>query len=151
MKIYKNGFTLIELIFTIVIISALSTIVVQKYGGIINEARFAKAKATISSVRSAIIMSRRGNLLKGDPSYPAILDDSDINKEEESLFDGNETIKLLQYPIYSQNKAGKWMKTDTNSYNYIVSDSKSVRFDYNSTDGMFDCNHTDSDCKKLVQ
>ena len=156
MKMYKKGFTLIELIFTIVIISVLSVVLVQKYGGIINEAKFAQAKATISSVRSAIIMNRRANLLKGNPNYPAILDDATVGDEGEELFDGNSSIPMLQYPIYSKNKSGKWMKMATNadknaSYKYIVSDSEYVVFDYTTSDGKFDCNHTKTNCKKLIQ
>ncbi len=147
----RDGFTLMELIFVIVIIGILSVVVTKKYGGIINEAKYSQAKATISSVRSAIVMNKRGNVLKGNPSYPAILDDASYNSEGEELFDGNATIKMLQYPIYSKNKAGKWMKIGANSYNYIVSNSKTVQFDYNTTTGKFDCDHTDVDCKKLAE
>ncbi|MEA2100717.1 MAG: prepilin-type N-terminal cleavage/methylation domain-containing protein [Campylobacterota bacterium] len=153
MNNFKYAFSLIELIFVIVIIGILSVVVTTQYGGIINEAKFSQAKATISSVRAAIIMHRRGNIIKGDPSYPAILDDASYNSEQESLFDGNGTIEMLQYPIYSKIKAGKWMKIAENQYHYRVSDSsaKDLVFDYNSSTGKFDCDHSDSDCQKLTQ
>ena len=152
----KNGFTMIELIFVIIIIGILSAVAIPKMMATRDDAQITKVRSDISTIRSAIINLRNKNMLKGDSSYPEYLDDAEKNKEGEELFDGNSSIGyLLDYPIISKNANGHWMKTDDRKYNVKILDTD-VEFDYTPNDrGHFDCKGLNSGkandiCKQLT-
>ena len=76
----KNGFTIIELVFVIVIIGILSAIALPKFAETSKMAHLSKAKSTVANVRSAIATMRQKNILRGlsdvDVNRTAIGDDS---------------------------------------------------------------------------
>jgi prepilin-type N-terminal cleavage/methylation domain-containing protein len=55
MRTRPCGFTLVELIVVIAIIGVLSTLVIVKYAGKTDQAKFAAAKAQISQIEGAVI------------------------------------------------------------------------------------------------
>ena len=140
-----------ELIFVIIIIGILAAVAIPRLSATKDDAYISKARNDISSIRNGIIQNHNLRLLKGDNSYPSELDDADANKSGEELFDGNATIgKILEYPIYSKDSNGHWMKTDTNKYNFKI-DNNDVAFTYDNTNGKFDCDHTNTYCQQLTQ
>ena len=151
----KKAFTMIELVFVIVILGILSAVAFPKLSGVLKDANYASALATVSSLRTAIVNERQSNLIKGDASFPPILDDAAKDTEHESLFDGNATISILQYPVYSKAKMGGWMKTtnngDVTGYKYYINDTTTVDFNYTKATGVFDCNHALSDCREISE
>ena len=155
MKRFKNGFTIIELVFVIVVLGILASVAIPKLSGVVEDANFASAKATISSLRTAINTERQRTLLQGNTAYPEILDDASTGTHEE-LFDGNSTVHILQYPVYSKTTTGGWMKTSDNSgasieYKYYINDSRTVDFNYTKSTGTFDCDHSIEDCRFLIE
>ena len=161
MKNFKYAFTMIELVFVIVILGILSAVAIPKLSGISEDANFAQGMATVSSIRAAIASERQRTLIKGNASYPDILDDANISEDVE-LFDGNSTVNILQYPIYSSTDSGGWMKV-TNStgtaatlaYKFCLrapctAAADKVDFSYTKADGKFDCSYSDDNCKELV-
>ena len=156
----KNAFTMIELVFVIVVLGILAVVAIPRMGEYVEDAKIASGKSAVSSIRSAIINERQNNLIKGNSNYPGILDDA-TTAEGQELFDGNTTISILTYPIYSKNSGGGWMKidtvgTNTASYEYYISNARQVTFNYTNSDGKFDCIHgTDTqeklDCKSLAE
>ena len=151
----KKAFTMIELVFVIVILGILSAVAFPKLSGVLKDANYASALATISSLRTAITNERQNNLIKGSAAYPQLLDDAGTGVHEQ-LFDGNGTIHILQYPIYSKNKMGGWMKTTDNSgttigYKYYINDATTVDFNYTKATGVFDCNHALANCKAISE
>ncbi len=145
----KKAFTMLEVIFVIVILGILSSIAITKLSVTRDDAIIAKGRSQIHSIRSAIALQRSKSMLRGSLSYPSSLDDAALNTEHEELFDGNSTNPLLEYPIYSKSKDG-WMKTAANQYSFNVMGT-SVTFTYNSSNGKFDCNHTIEMCRKLTE
>jgi len=143
----KKAFTMIELVFVIVILGILASVAIPKFGDTKTTAEIAKAKADISSIRASLLTEKQSQLIKGINSYISQLsDNSDV------LFTGDGTRKLLTYGIASGTTSGKWSADDNNYKNYTFHiDSSSVAFTYDNATGIFTCDRTNSDyCKKLI-
>ena len=146
---------MIELIFAIIIIGILALVSIPKLFATRDDAIISKVRTDISNIRSSVFNLHSKRLLRGDSSYPEALDDAQANKEGEKLFDGNESMGiLLDYPIYSKNADGHWMKTDDTNYTVIIMDNN-ITFNYYKNNGHFDCeglnsNRADDLCKQLT-
>ncbi len=150
----KNAFTMIELVFVIVVLGILATIALPKFGSTVESADIAKGKSDISAVRSAISNARQAEIIKGNSSYVSSLDNGAAsNQDGETIFDTNGSIKLLTYGVKTKNTNGHWIKTDTNTYSFMVN-GIGVSFTYDSATGKFTCdrdNDTSGEyCKKLT-
>jgi general secretion pathway protein G len=140
----KKAFTMMELIFVIVVLGILAAIAVPKLWGTRDDAIITKVRSDVSNIRSAIGNLHTKNLMMGIDSYPEALDDAQKNKEGEELFDGNSSIgQILNYPIYSKNADGHWMKTDDTNYTVKVMNND-IKFNYYKDNGHFDCNGLNS-------
>jgi len=150
------AFTMIELVFVIVIIGILSAIAIPRLAASRDDAVLVKVKSQVSAIRSGIAMQKNKNLLEGTtPFMPANLDDinSSYGTSNQRLFnyaDGNGS-NILEYPIYSKaNHDGSWIKSAANTYKVQISNTP-LTFDYNASNGVFDCDHTIQNCKDLTQ
>lgn len=150
-----SAFTMIELVFVIVILGILSAVAVPRLSGSIEDANIATGIATVSTIRSAIATQRQKSLIKGIVNYPILLDTATKNTDGEALFSGDANIRILQYGIYAGEKSGDWMKTSDNgvavTYTYYISHDKPVVFTYTKANGKFDCDHTKERCQWLTQ
>ena len=61
----KKAFTMVELVFVIVIIGILSAVAIPKLAPIVSNAKDAKAKSTVASVRNAIATQKQKLVLQG--------------------------------------------------------------------------------------
>ncbi|SFV50208.1 Type II secretion envelope pseudopilin protein (PulG,guides folded protein to PulD in outer membrane) [hydrothermal vent metagenome] len=152
-----SAFTMIELIFVIVILGVLSAIAIPKFASTKNMADISSARADVAVIRSAILTERQSQLIKGKNSYIGKLSSSTT-----TLFTGDTTQDpdrtLLTYGIIagsSSTVAGKWT-ADGNTgllYNFRA-DTISVLFTYDVGEGTFNCDRDDGDsgdiCKKIV-
>jgi len=145
----RTAFTMIELVFVIVVIGILSAIAIPRLSATRDDAQVAKGRSDVSAIRSAIVSERQGRLLRGDSAYTAALDDG-TTAAGQTLFDGNATTPLLQYGIISANSNGHWMKTGAAAYTYQVM-GDAVAFTYTQATGAFDCTHTNANCKLLTE
>ena len=136
----KNAFTMIELIFVIVVIGILASIAMPKLWVTRTDAIIAKGRAEVSTIRSSIATARQKNLMEGNASYPSALEDTG-----EPLF-----ANLLDYGMTSSTKDGHWSKSG-NNYVFHISSDMNATFTYNSATGKFDCNHTQTGCKYLTE
>jgi general secretion pathway protein G len=167
MQLKKRAFTMIELVFVIVVLGILAAVAIPKFAATRTDAQISKGRADISSIRSSIITERQSRLIKGKPNYINRLDNGVANNTENvKIFDTNETLSatsptLLAYPVITKNSAGHWMKTAANVYAYKAG-SNTESFTYypsNTTTGggvfhpagSFDCNHAHVLCKHLVE
>jgi len=66
----KKAYTVIELIFVIVIIGILAGVALPKLGGTATMAYMSKGKSTLATVRSAIATERQKAILRGNGSTP---------------------------------------------------------------------------------
>ena len=142
MKFVKFAFTMIELIFVIVIIGVLSAIAVPKFKGIRDQADISKGRADVSAIQSAILSERQSRLVKGQTGWISYLTDpADANT---TLFKNN---SLLLYGIKAGTTSGHWNRTGAHTYDYIVDDTN-VTFTYDPTNGTFTCSTTGGTTKQ---
>lgn len=156
----RLAFSLVELIFVIVVIGILSSVLLTQTFTSKDDAYIAKFRSDLSSIRSAIALYKSNQLLLGTASYPSQLDDvtTAMKNTINPLFS-----TILQYPIYStqdnnpQNgkisKSSQTLSVNGNSveeYNFWI-DEQAVLFRYTQVDGLFDCDHDDALCVRISE
>lgn len=85
----RKAFTMIELVFVIVVIGILSAIAIPKFAATRDDAIITKARTTIASARSALATERQKNILRGQFD--------DFNKTAIGI----NFVNLLEYPVKS--------------------------------------------------
>ncbi len=144
-RVQRKAFTMIELVFVIVVLGILAGIAVPKLAATRDDAEVAKIRSDVSSIRSAIISERQIRLLKGQSNYITRLDKGvATNAADVALFDGNGSVVLLQYPIFTTKESsdkptsGHWIKKGANQYIVNVGGAL-VDFNYTASSGTFSC------------
>ena len=134
----KKAFTMVELIFVIVVLGILAMVALPRLVGSKKDAEITRAKAEIAAIRSAIQTYRGANLLSQKPGsgYP---DDLKTTTIEE---------------ITNGTKLGSnWTVNDDGSELYLTIGEK-ITFKYDKTKGSLTCQNADSTktddlCKKV--
>lgn len=152
--INRKAFTMIELVFVIVVIGILAGIAIPKFAATRGDAQIAKAQATVGSVRSAVATERQKLILRG--VFDPITSLSSAAGYDKPIFDGingDTNSPLLEYPLQSckdSTSQGCWYTADNVTYTYKLPVSGGV--DFNLTNNRFTCKvPTDSNCKLLTQ
>jgi len=139
----KQAFTMIELVFVIVVLGILAAVAIPKFAATRTDAQISKGRADISSIRSAIISERQSRLITGDNTYIAggngvlQLDNGAGGVGTGPLFGG-----VLTYSINDAINDGQWhnVSRDVNSstYNYKLG-GVNILFTYTRSNGIFTC------------
>ena len=149
MKKSKNAFTMIELVFVIVILGILASVAIPKFSATRLDAQIAKGRADVSSIRSAIMSERQSRLIKGDSAWISQL--HGLNNGY--YFDGVDTNHtLLMYGIKAEDKDGSWYGQTTSGSNFTYKlklEGADNIFTYDPTTGTFNCT-SGSRCSDLV-
>ena len=147
----KKAFTMIELVYVIVILGILSAIALPKFAATRTDAQISKARADIASIRSSIVSERQARLVQGDSNFI-----NSLSSSATTLFDGNGTTgsELLMYGIKAGSTDGHWSTDSTGSpyvsYIYKVG-GKSCNFTYTPSSGKFTLDSSqDTLCDSLV-
>lgn len=142
----KNGFTMIELVFVIVVLGILAAVAIPRLAATRDDAMIASGRANVLAIRSGILSERQSRMFRGDSSYAGELDNNTtvaLNTMGESLF----TVVLGQ-PYRSGENSG-WVKTGhangnpgTATYSFTLRNGgpNFTTFSYLTTTGVFDCN-----------
>jgi general secretion pathway protein G len=104
----KKSFTMLELIFVIVIIGILAGVAIPRLFTGVSDAEIAKVKTDVATVRSAISTKYGKNVMEGNDSCPAL----EASTTDNQLFEG-----ILTYPIKQNRRSVKW---DGNGTDYNV-------------------------------
>jgi general secretion pathway protein G len=114
---HKKAFTMVELVFVIVIIGILSAIAIPKLAATRDDAVIAKARATIASVRSSLNTERQKRILRGNFTPVGDLGDSTYAF---SYFDSNTSHPVVGYPIKNcvAEEDGCWERVDAANYKF---------------------------------
>jgi len=158
LTIKRLGFSMIELVFVIVILGILAMVAVPKMAATRGDAQIAKGRSDIASIRSAIVSERQKRLLKGQSNFINKLHSSNI-----SYFDNNGTAEnaLLMYGITPKVSDGHWHGASQTSsvanknvwiYKFRVLGEDNT-FTYTQETGTFSCTvgNTAPSCAQLTQ
>ena len=151
MKKSNYAFTMIEMVFVIVVLGILAAIAVPRLAATRVDAQITKGRSDISSIRSAIVSERQGRLIKGDSTWI-----TQLHSSSTSYFDGNGTAgsSLLMYGITPEDKDGHWHgyaagAGGTHTYKYKLEGTDNV-LTYDPSDGTFKCT-SGTNCSKLTK
>ncbi len=138
----SHAFTVIELIFVIVVLGILASVALPKFSGVREQADIAKGKGDVATIRAAIVNERQTRLIRGDASWITA-----ANLDSGGIFGG-----VLTTPMSESTTSGHWDNPGGNGdgvYNYYVG-STATQFDYNTTSGTFTCT-TGTYCNQLKE
>lgn len=145
---FSRAFTMIELIFVIVVLGILAGIALPKFGATREIADIAKGRADVATIRTAIANERQTQVIKGNTSYIAKLSSGST-----TLFTGDTSVEpdrnLLAYGIKAGTGSGDWAKTSDTEYTFKVG-STTTPFTYEPSVGTFTCTPDTNDCNALV-
>ncbi|EAK0343193.1 prepilin-type N-terminal cleavage/methylation domain-containing protein [Helicobacter pylori] len=144
----SKAFTLLELVFVILILGILSSLSLSFINTTKDEVKILKLKMDYEMLSSALALMRSQMRLK-NLNFPEILDNAQNNQAKEKLFYclNDCDYSLLDAPIYSDFKS--WIKIGKNHYRFALNAKEMVEFVYDSKEGLFKCTGS-SRCKDLI-
>ncbi|KAB0612880.1 type II secretion system protein [Campylobacter hyointestinalis] len=134
----KKAFTLIELVFVIVILGVLASLAVPKIVGSSSDAEIVKAKTQIATIRTKIQLYANEKKLSGSQEYPNLEEEG-----KEGLFSA-----ILDNPIKAKTDQKYGWSKNGDKYTFSTP-NKSVTFTYDKENGKFECNIDDDLCRLL--
>ena len=152
----RNAFTMLELVFVIVVIGILSAVAIPKFSQNRDDAVIAKAKATVAAVRSALATERQKRILRGDFT-PITSLNSNGNPNVFSRFNAAQdgTVSdVIEYAITNCADLGMaqgcWSMPNATTYRFMMPLVGNA--DFNITNNRFTCMLPLSDnCRLLTQ
>ena len=150
----QKAFTMLELVFVIVVIGILSAVALPKFAASRTDAEIAKAKSVVSAVRLGIATARQKLILSG--TFDATTSLTAVAGNDIAIFNainGDTNNSVLEYTIRSckdDNSQGCWITEDLAIYTYRMPISGTV--DFVLTNSKFVCSDPDdSNCRLITE
>jgi len=104
----KSAFTMVELIFVIVIIGILASVAIPRLAATRDDAEISKARVMVASIRNALSMERQKRILRGDfTPITAVGSGANVFDKFSADKDGNQG-DVLEYAMTSSTNSGHW-------------------------------------------
>lgn len=130
----RKAFTMVELVFVIVVIGILSAIAVPKFAATRDDAIITKARTTVASVRSALATERQKRILRGD--FNTTLESPTSSRVFVIKMGGTQT-ELLEYTVKkcpSSNQKSCWERGSTaGDFTFYGPDGSACAFSVSSS------------------
>ncbi|CZE49309.1 type II secretion system protein [Campylobacter geochelonis] len=153
----KSAFTMIELVFVIVVLGILAGVAIPKLVVTRDDATVSKLRADIAAIRSGIALQRQQNLMSGNPNWPVLTGGFSEVLQSPIKFKGDarngwkKTSGTADQPTFEVCVAGKC----TNFTYYqkgVVKKGENGKPDTVTTPaGTFSCPPAESVCKMLSE
>ena len=141
----KKAFTMIELVFTIVIIGILAAVAIPRLAATRDDAELTKARTVIASIRNALAMERQKRILRGDfTTIDSIGDTVNVFSQFSADNKGN-SVDVLEYAMASEDKKGKWLfssATGKSGRDQYIFKSTFGEVKFEVVSGKFECDAT---------
>lgn len=127
----KYAFTMIEMVFVIVVLGILAAIALPRLAATRDDATITKGRAEVASIRSGIVTERQSRLIKGDRNF---ITKANLDSGSGDFFGG-----VLMYGISSSTGNDGWTGTvGSGTYVYSVG-GIGTTFTYDDSTGRFTC------------
>ena len=131
-KMSKSAFTMIELVFVIVVLGILAGVAVPKLAVTRDDATAAKLRADVASIRSGIALERSKAMMEGN-----------LTNWRNNFTLADNFSNVLQTGVSTGNDRNGWTKTGNNWQACVA--SRCATFAFNANAGTFNC--TSGDCE----
>ena len=145
----KKAFTMIEMVFVIVVLGILASVAIPKLAATRTDATVTKGIADVSSIRSGIVTERQSRLITGDSNW--------ITKAALDAGSGDFFGGVMMYGVSESDGDNGWSGTaGSGTYVYKVSGSSNTFKYYDSTHatvadrGKFLCT-SGNECSDLAE
>jgi len=133
----KEAFTMIELVFVVVIIGILASVAIPRLSATRDDAEIAKARTMVASVRNALAMERQKRILRGN--FNTITAVGGTTTGVFGNFEHNSSLPMvLEYAETSSNSNGDWEFITGGTYRFHCR-ALGGAVDFNVTGGRFEC------------
>ena len=135
----KKAFTMIELVFVIVIIGILAAVAIPRLAATRDDAEITKARVLVASIRNALAMERQKRILRGD--FTPITSVSGSNSVVFGVFSADKNglqEQVMEYNITSSSDSGHWSINGAGD-EYTFNQNSMINPVFVITDGKFVC------------
>jgi len=148
----KSAFTMIELVFVIVIIGILAAVAIPRLAATRDDAEIAKARTMVASVRNALAMERQKRILRGDFTKITSVGSGTYVFDKFSADSKGNTANVLEYPMLSSTSSGHWSISGSGvNTRYTFNQNSMVNVDFKIDNGKFVCvDENTTGCKQLT-
>jgi len=153
----KKAFTMIELVFVIVVIGILAAVAIPRLAATRDDAIITKNRVLVASIRNALGMERQKRILRGVFSPITAVGGATYVFGN---FDNNSSQPpVLEYPIASEDKKDRWhfsAGTGKSGRDQYIFNSMLGEVKFEVVNGKFECDTTKTTntnangCKQLI-
>lgn len=151
-KEFRNAFSMIELVFVIVVIGILSAIALPRFGDTADTAYLSKAQSVLASVRSSLATERQRRILRGDTTTNI----TDLGDATYAFYKFSADAKgiqkeVLRYPVKNCTSGQKacWTRNSaTKEYSFTFPDGSTVA-KFKLQKNKLKCNGTPTACQQI--